>query len=356
MKLRNILLTMLMAVLLVALAPAQAFADTITPPAGPAGSVPYTLDQLFGVDHKLPLPASANPPDVMVLGNGVSLHIGSLETLTIEPGNTLTMLDGAEIISHGVINNSGSISIAGPIRGSGVLVNGAGGTVTASGSFARIRGRVENSGSFVGAFGMGDGTNNGIMDNVTVISSTVLLNYGTIDTASAQVNAGIYNRGIINNVSGSVFCAGLLSMELSSGTLEPGFTTGHTTYSATTDAESVTITGVPCNFASGTTRMDTRNDRVSTGWESAARFEPSGFSSQSIPLEMGTNNIDLWLIGSGGIPYPPYTITITRVEPEAPANAVPHTGSDRQTPLMATLALLSGAVLAYGVVKRKKSA
>ena len=344
MKLRKIFFTMLAAALFICVSPRMsAYATSYVVPAGETGSL-----------GDLASPPSS--PTSFTLFSGDTLTIGSGATLTIDFGDTLTIEQGASVNSSGVIENNGTIINRGTISNAsgaelrnqalGVIDNNTvtittnNGTVTNNNNGGNI---TTNNGAITNNNAMVD--QNQALGVITNNSDTIQKNLGSVTNNFGSVTAndpgaivennfafiGDNAGRVINNFGGTV------------NNLRP----------AENNYYEVTVTG-----GHTTNSLTSANNRLWLKSDGSAVFTPEpGYviknAVSSNANAIFTNNSGVWTLTANNLSA---ATAVTLTVEALPASSVPHTGSDRQTPLMLSLALLSGAVLLSGVIGRKRRA
>jgi hypothetical protein len=124
--------------------------------------------------------------------------------------------------------------------------------------------------------------------------------------------------------------ANLSNMNLSSGTLSPGFASGTTSYTAGVSNALSSITVTPTRAQANATI----EARVNGGAYAAVS---SGSPSAALPLNVGANTVDVRVTAQDGVTQRTYSITVTRL-------LVPIVTSPTSTTINATSAILGGNV------------
>jgi len=128
--------------------------------------------------------------------------------------------------------------------------------------------------------------------------------------------------------------ANLSALTLSSGTLSPTFSSSTTSYAATVSNATTSITVIPTRVQANATI----EARVNTGTYASVT---SGSSSASLPLNVGTNSVNVRVTAQDGATQRTYTVMVTRI---APLTVTTPTATN----ITATGATLGGNVTADG--------
>ena len=366
MKLRKFFFTLLAAALFICVSPRMS--------AYAANYRVYSGDTVF-LGTLIPSGTlySGSPGDTLTIESGATLAIDIVDTLTIE--------SGASVTNSGLINNDGTII------NSGTMSNASGAELRNNGN-----GRIDNNTVTIATNAGAVTTNNG---TITTNTGTVTTNNGTITTNTGTVtnntNTGFIDNNygevtnnatwVQNNQAGGVVVNNTGNVPGNWGEVTNNFYIVTTNYlqgavvnNYISVSNSIAVNGGTVNNSyyevtvrngdHTTNNLTAANSKLWLNIPGSAAFSPqpgykitnavSGNSDAAF-----TNNNGVWtLTYTRAIYYPPAytTIPVTLTVEESPVSSVPHTGSDRQTPLMLSLALLSGAVLLSGVISRKKRA
>ena len=311
MKTKKLCAVLICLILLAAVLPVSAYAD-------------YTIH-----NGEIVIVATAVPS--LTLNDTLTIEAGGV--LNISTGFTLTIGTSGVIINNGTI--SGPLSNLAAIRNNG-KISGNGDITVLSPFYNNLNGAIDyNSGSVT--------ENNGA---ITENDYEIQLNNGAVTTNNFSRIIGT-NAGTVENNFGTV--------NTNTGTVTNNYGGTVGGVAAVNNYYEATVTG---DHTANT--LTVANGKLWLKSGGSAVFTPqAGYviknAVSSNPDATFINNNGVWTLTATGANSAATAVTLT-VEAAPAGSSVPHTGSDRQTGLMLTLALLSGAVLAYGVVKRKRSA
>jgi hypothetical protein len=163
-------------------------------------------------------------------------------------------------------------------------------------------------------------------------SSALSLSVGsnTIDTKVSDANGTTKVYTItISRAQSNV--ADLSALTTTAGTITPSFAAATTSYSATVSNATTTVTVTPTKLDVNATSIQVK---VNTGSYATVT---SGNASAALPLNVGSNTIDVLVTAQDGTTTKTYTLTVTRQNP--PGNALHFDGTNDYIAVNQTAAL-----------------